>query len=138
MDYDGSGFLTENKFLEFWRRVKEQGVTDDEINVQLEMIKLKEIWIGFDLPKDYHSEATDHSRVSLSKQIQGQDLPDNSYVNTLIRKAKDEVTSLLGVILYRYATSKEEKHRKRKQEKLFASVISQASKTVIKLAETLM
>ena len=69
MDYDGSGFLTENKFLEFWRRVKEQGVTDDEINVQLEMIKLKEIWIGFDLPKDYHSEATDHSRVSLSKQI---------------------------------------------------------------------
>ena len=48
IDFNGNGFLTEDTFLEFWRRVKEQGVTDDEINVQLEMMKLKEIWIGFD------------------------------------------------------------------------------------------
>ena len=51
MDHDDSGALSRDKFIQFWRQVKKQGVDDDEIIVQLEMTKLKEMWIGFDPPK---------------------------------------------------------------------------------------
>ena len=48
MDFNRSGTLTREKFLEFWRRLKREGISDDEIIVQLEMTKMKEMWIGFE------------------------------------------------------------------------------------------
>lgn len=39
IDTDGDCFFTQDRFLEFWRQSKEQGMSDDEIIVQLEMTR---------------------------------------------------------------------------------------------------
>ena len=85
MDFNGSGTLTREKFLEFWRRLKREGITDDEIIVQLEMTKMREMWIGF--------EPSKIKEVALSDAKKMNTKIDNS-VDVLYQEALKKVSNV--------------------------------------------
>ena len=71
---DGTGLLSRESFLEFWRTVKEEGISDDEIAVQLELTELKEMWIGLDSVALTESSASRGSqrpkpRISIASKL---------------------------------------------------------------------
>ena len=69
MDFNGSGTLSREKFLEFWRRLKREGISDDEIIVQLEMTKMREMWIGFEPSQIKEVALSDSKKIDSSEQI---------------------------------------------------------------------
>ena len=72
MDIDGTGKLCRNDFLTFWRKMKQQGVSDDEIAVQLELTELKEMWIGIGPSSEDSAYAP--TRISIAKKVSEQAL----------------------------------------------------------------
>ena len=69
MDFNGSGTLTREKFLEFWRRLKREGISDDEIIVQLEMTKMREMWIGFEPSQIKEVALSDSKKIDSSEDF---------------------------------------------------------------------
>ena len=69
MDFNGSGTLSREKFLEFWRRLKREGISDDEIIVQLEMTKMREMWIGFEPSQIKEVALSDSKKIDSSEEI---------------------------------------------------------------------
>ena len=69
MDFNGSGTLSREKFLEFWRRLKREGISDDEIIVQLEMTKMREMWIGFEPSQIKEVALSDSKKIDNSEEI---------------------------------------------------------------------
>ena len=54
VDVNGDGAVEYDEWLDFWRIVKGVGHTDEEILEELQNLKDKEAWIGFnDMPKNF-------------------------------------------------------------------------------------
>ena len=47
VDFDGNGKISEDEFMQFWTMAKAHGVSEEEIQTELENIKNGESWVGF-------------------------------------------------------------------------------------------
>ena len=53
VDFDGNGKISEEEFMQFWTMAKTYGVSEEEIQIELENIKNGESWVGFhQIPKN--------------------------------------------------------------------------------------